>query len=303
VDHVLLQADLTAVAPGPLEPALAREFALLADVESRGGATVYRFSPASVRRALDAGRTGEDLLALLARHSRTEVPQPLHYLVQDTARRHGRVRVGAASAYVRADDEGALSELLADRRAAGLRLRRLAPTVLAAQAPPETVLTTLRSLGLAPAAETPEGDVLLRRPSERRTPPRNRPRPVSPLPPSPGAPALMAAVRALRAADEAASLRARTAERESTDLGTAPPLAPMDPAGVLAVLRDAAAGRHAAWIGYVDATGHASTRLVEPLSVEAGRIHAFDRGAEQVRTFSVHRVSGVAVATPDGTPS
>ena len=53
VDHVLLQADLTAVAPGPLESQLARRLQLVADVESRGGATVYRFTPGSVRRALD----------------------------------------------------------------------------------------------------------------------------------------------------------------------------------------------------------------------------------------------------------
>ena len=55
VDHVLIQADLTAVAPGPLESDLARRLQLLADVESRGGATVYRFTPGSVRRALDVG--------------------------------------------------------------------------------------------------------------------------------------------------------------------------------------------------------------------------------------------------------
>ena len=54
VDHVLLQADLTAVAPGPLESQLARKLQLVADVESRGGATVYRFTPTSVRRALDS---------------------------------------------------------------------------------------------------------------------------------------------------------------------------------------------------------------------------------------------------------
>jgi predicted DNA-binding transcriptional regulator YafY len=48
------------------------------------------------------------------------------------------------------------------------------------------------------------------------------------------------------------------------------------------------------WIGYADAAGHVARRLVEPLSVDAGRITAFDRGSEEVRTFSVHRVTGVA---------
>ncbi|MGQ4429014.1 helicase-associated domain-containing protein, partial [Streptomyces violaceoruber] len=75
LDHVLLQADLTAVAPGPLERGLADVLGVLADVESKGGATVYRFTPGSVRRALDAGQSAADLHAFLARHSRTPVPQ------------------------------------------------------------------------------------------------------------------------------------------------------------------------------------------------------------------------------------
>ncbi len=296
VDRIFLQADLTAVAPGPLVPELDRDLALVADVESRGGATVFRFTPGSVRRALDAGRTGDDLLALLERSSSTPVPQPLRYLVQDTARRYGRIRIGTAQCYVRADDEGALAELLADRRTAALRLRRLAPTVLAAQAPPETVLSTLRSMGLAPAAESPDGEVVVRAPRAHRTPPRTRPRPVTPLPPPPGGPALLGAVQALRAADEAAQARAHESA-PPVDLGVPPVLAATDPASALALLRDAASARRPVWIGYADAGGVVARRLVEPLSIDAGRITAFDRGADQVRTFSVHRVTGVAPPT------
>ena len=226
---MLLQADLTAVAPGPLTPDLDRELWLAADVESRGGATVFRFTPESVRRALDAGRSGDDLLAWLTRASRTPVPQPLAYLVQDTARRYGRIRIGTAQCYVRGDDEGALAELLADRRTAALRLRRLAPTVLAAQAPPETVLSVLRGMGLAPAAESADGDVVVRAPRTHRTPPRSRPRPVTPLPPAPGEAALLSAVQALRAADEAAASRA-AGRADVVDVGPPPVLAATDPA-------------------------------------------------------------------------
>lgn len=124
LDHVLLQADLTAVAPGPLERPLADMLAALADIESKGGATVYRFTPGSVRRALDAGQSAADLHAFLAAHSRTPVPQPLSYLIDDVARRHGHLRIGAASSYVRCDDEAVLNEILADKRSATLRLRR-----------------------------------------------------------------------------------------------------------------------------------------------------------------------------------
>lgn len=160
---MLLQADLTAVAPGPLERPLADMLSVLADVESKGGATVYRFTPGSVRRALDAGRAATDLHAFLATHSRTPVPQPLSYLIDDVARRHGHLRIGAASAYVRCDDEAVLNEILADKRSATLRLRRLAPTVLAAQADPGSLLEGLREMGYAPAAESAEGDVLITR--------------------------------------------------------------------------------------------------------------------------------------------
>ncbi len=172
VDHVLLQADLTAVAPGPLAPAAAHELALVADVESRGGATVYRFSAGSVRRALDAGLDAGTVLDRLAALSRTPVPQPLEYLVRDTARRHGRLRVGAAGAYLRSDDEAVLGELLADPSARSLRLRRLAPTVLVSPLDPSTVLDALRRMGLAPAAEGEDGALVVpgRTPPRRATP-------------------------------------------------------------------------------------------------------------------------------------
>jgi Helicase conserved C-terminal domain len=160
VGHVLVQADLTAVAPGPLTTELAHELSLAADVESRGGATVYRFSAGSVRRALDAGRTGADLLALLEKHSTTAVPQPLRYLIEDVARHHGQIRVGTASAYIRCDDPAVLAEIAADRRAAArLGLRKLAPTVLTSSSCRSDVLSLLRQMGYAPAAETADGTI------------------------------------------------------------------------------------------------------------------------------------------------
>ena len=55
VDHVLAQPDLSLIAPGPLVAELADTLAVVADVESSGGATVFRVSESSVRRALDAG--------------------------------------------------------------------------------------------------------------------------------------------------------------------------------------------------------------------------------------------------------
>ncbi|HEX6936616.1 MAG TPA: helicase C-terminal domain-containing protein [Actinomycetes bacterium] len=277
LDHVLLQADLTAVAPGPLGSDLARRLRLVADVESTGGATVYRFTAASVRRAFDAGWTSAELLDLLSRHSRTPVPQPLAYLVEDVARRHGRVRVGAAAAFVRCDDEATLGELLTDRRSAALGLRRLAPTVLAAQSPADLVLDRLREMGYAPAAEGADGDVVVRRPEARRSAPRRPPARVTTSTPEPPRPLLDAAVRALRAGDRAASV---TVSRPTAD--------------VLAMLNDAAASGESLWIGYVDAEGRGSQRVIEPIAVEGGHVSAFDHLRGAVRSFAVHRITGVS---------
>ncbi|MEU0860114.1 helicase C-terminal domain-containing protein [Streptomyces griseofuscus] len=290
LDHVLLQADLTAVAPGPLERPLAEMLGVLADVESKGGATVYRFTPGSVRRALDAGRTATDLHDFLARHSRTPIPQPLAYLIDDVARRHGHLRIGAASAYVRCDDDALLTEILADKRATALRLRRLAPTVLAAQSDPAALLEGLRAMGFAPAAESAEGDVLITRAHAHRTPPRTAPEPVPDGPPPPDGTLLSAAIRAIRAGDLAA-----TAPRKSTGTDPAAGELPRTSAAeTLATVQAAVLTGDSLWIGYVNAEGAASQRVIAPIRVEGGFVTAYDHTADEVRTYPLHRITGVA---------
>ncbi|SCF69725.1 Helicase conserved C-terminal domain-containing protein [Streptomyces sp. LamerLS-31b] len=290
LDHVLLQADLTAVAPGPLERPLAEMLGVLADVESKGGATVYRFTPGSVRRALDAGRTAADLHDFLARHSRTPIPQPLAYLIDDVARRHGHLRIGAASAYVRCDDDALLTEILADKRATALRLRRLAPTVLAAQSDPAALLEGLRAMGFAPAAESAEGDVLITRAHAHRTPPRTAPEPVPDGPPPPDGTLLSAAIRAIRAGDLAA-----TAPRKPTGTDPAAGELPRTSAAeTLATVQAAVLTGDSLWIGYVNAEGAASQRVIAPIRVEGGFVTAYDHTADEVRTYPLHRLTGVA---------
>ena len=279
VDHVLLQADLTAVAPGPLESQLARRLQLVADVESRGGATVYRFTPGSVRRALDTGWTAIELHEFLGSVSRTPVPQPLTYLVDDTARTFGSVRVGHAEAFIRADDEAALTELLHHPKAASLGLRRLAPTVLISTTPLDLLLPRLRELGAAPVVEAEDGSVHVVRADQRRAraPREHRGR---------GAAAarrtatVAAVVRAIRSGDRAASSRPASAES-------------LTPSGSLAALREAAESGSPVLIAYVDNHGSRSERIVDPVSVEGGVLTAHDHRSDDVRTFAVHRITSV----------
>ncbi|RKN41734.1 helicase-associated domain-containing protein [Streptomyces hoynatensis] len=298
LDHFLLQADLTAVAPGPLTRELRQAMAAAADVESKGGATVYRFTPDSVRRALDSGWSPARLHAFLAEHSRTPVPQPLGYLVDDVARRHGQLRVGAAGSYLRCEDDALLTQLLADRRCAGLRLRRLVPTVLISQAPPDTLLDRLRELGFAPAAETAEGAVVALRAEPRRTPPRSAPEPAPDGPPPADEALLTAAVRAIRAGDHAAGAAPRPAGgRVGAALEQAATGAPprTSAAETLATLQAAARGGELVWIGHVGADGVAGRRVLAPVRVEGGFVTAFDHTAEELRTYPLHRITGATV--------
>ncbi len=197
-NSVTLQADLTALAPGTLHPSLACELHLAADVESKGAATVFRFSEASVRRALDAGRSAAGLLDFLAEHATKGVPQTLAYLVSDVGRRHGRMRVGPAASYLRSDDPALLAQAMRSRRAAGLGLSQLTPTVVVAQAPVGEVLAALRADGLLPAEESVDGALVSAQPAPRRAAPAPTRSPAPGKTPSP--PELAAVVAQLRSA-------------------------------------------------------------------------------------------------------
>ena len=283
VDHVLLQADLTAVAPGPLETELARTLHLLADVESRGGATVHRFSASSVRRAFDAGWSAQEVRDFVTSVSRTPVPQPLEFLIDDVARSFGAVRVGHAESFVRADDEAALAAIVHDSRARTLGLRLLAPTVVISTAPIDVLLPRLREMGVAPVVEAPDGTVRVARPDLMRAR-RPRGRRTAGAVEARKEAQVHAVVSAIRAGDRAGASR--------------PAASATTPSGALSALREAIESGTTVVIGYVDAHGATTERVVDHVRVEGGRLSAHDHRADDVREFAVHRISSVRPAAP-----
>jgi hypothetical protein len=214
----------------------------------------------------------------------------LVYLVDDVARRFGTVRVGAAGAFLRSDDESTLAELVHNPQASGLRLRLIAPTVVVSDLPVDVLLPRLRELGMAPVVEGPDGTVrLARKDSHRARPTRHRP-------PSPDLGAarrtarVAATVGAIRAGDRAAATRPRSGQA-TTSLQRGGPMATM------AALREAVEARSTVWISYLDNHGSTVERVVDPVRVEAGWLTAFDHRADDVRTFAVHRISSVHSAS------
>ncbi|MHA4851636.1 MULTISPECIES: helicase-associated domain-containing protein [unclassified Rhodococcus (in: high G+C Gram-positive bacteria)] len=285
VDHVLVQADLTVVAPGPLTPDLLEQIALVADIESAGAASMYRISEDSVRRALDAGMTAAELHSLFTTRSRTPVPQSLSYLIDDVARRHGRLRAGVASSFVRCEDPALLAEVLASPVAASLALRALAPTVAVSQAPLREVLNELRAAGFAPAGEDSSGALVDLRPRGARVLTRRK-APGSRAPAVATDAQLDAVVRTLRAGDLAASAHGRGSIRADGSRASS--------AATVALLSTAAREKSSVSIGYVDAQGVATHRIVDPVSVGGGQLDAFDPASGSVRRFTLHRITSVA---------
>jgi hypothetical protein len=158
----LFGADLTAVVTGPPDVELAALLDRVADREAQGAASTWRFSPASVRRALDGGDTVADLLDRLGTAAQQDLPQPLVYLINDAGRRHGEVGVVAAGCVLVGEVPALLTELAAHRRLAALGLRQVAPTVLLATAGVAATLTALREAGYAPVQRTSDGAPVLR---------------------------------------------------------------------------------------------------------------------------------------------
>ena len=282
VDHILIQADNSAIAPGPLTVELANMIGTIADIESRGGASVYRFSESSIRRGLDHGQTGEQIKDFLKRTSKTPVPQPLEYLINDVAKRHGRLRVGMAQTYIRCEDEGLLTQILHDKKLESLRFRKLAPQVLVCDFETGDVIATLREANYLPAAENASG-ILISAPAIRRAKSRPKPPRVISETSAPSEIVIKAAVRTLRTGEKASSHKPREVPRTTAN-------------ETLDLLHQYIEEQASLTIGYADTNGGVSNRLIDPISISLGTLIARDHATGEMQSFRIPRITGVSPA-------
>lgn len=290
-DSAVFQADLTAVVRGAPSARLTALLDLVADRESRDSASTWRFSTGSVRRALDTGETADSVLDALAEVAAGDVPQPLTYLITDVARRHGTVRVTPVACCVRADDPVLVAEIAAARGLRKLKLRVLAPTVLASAKPVAETLQLLRDSGYAPVGETADGAPRLERTSRRRATPSHWA-------------ARRRAGRTAEAVDidpQQLAQRLLAAPRRSANA--------MALTGTVRVVRDAAAqlpisdvrllahaidNHHLVRIDYRNADGRPSTRVVGELDLDPPYLGAYCHLRNDDRVFLLSRVESVS---------
>ncbi len=292
VDHILIQSDNTAIAPGPLEHEIAQELALIADVESRGGATVFRFSEGSIRRGLDHGRTGDEISKFLTKTSKTPMPQPLDYLIADVAKKHGKLRVGNTASFIRCEDAALITQILGDKRLDILSLRRIAPEVLICGHDAAEAMNVLRSCGYLPAGEDSRG-ILLSGPRIQRAQSKARPPRIIGEIDKPDEIQIEGALRALRTGEKSSRKQSTMRNIAQEALGSLPRTTANE---TLELLSDYLQNQPATSlsIGYADNNGLVSHRIIDPLKLSAGSLIARDHATGEVQTFRIARITGVA---------
>ncbi|MGE7385117.1 helicase C-terminal domain-containing protein [Streptomyces sp. NPDC004126] len=300
-------ADLTAIVTGTPSAPLASLLDSVADRETSGTASVWRFSTGSVRRALDAGHSPDGLAADLATVTSGPLPQPLTYLIADTARSHGRVRIATAACVIHGEEPTLLTELAAHRKLAKLGLRQLAPTVLVSRSPLDATLAALRAEGYAPVAETTDGTVRI----EKKRPHRA----AAPVPPPRRAGTGTDHHNAVR--DTAATPATADPNALAARLLTAPPTTPdPDPFGSgvpfgtdteeivagwakrlpysdVRRLAHAIDAGQAITVEYVAASGNRTVRTLSRLALDPPYLEAWCHLRDDERVFTLSRIHGV----------
>ena len=284
VDMILVQSDLTAIVPGRPAPELAALLERTSVVESRGGALTVRFTPESVRGALDVGYRAEEITQAIGRYSPAPLPDSLSVLIQDAARHHGAVRVRAVSALLRVGDEATAAGLLAEPRLKDLGLDEVAPGILVATASAGQVLRELRATGLAPVTEDASGQLVVGPATAQQA--HRAPEPTHPGSEHsvrrrrPGSRELATLVGRLRVGQEA--LQAAGEAAVATD-----------PVHALAVLRQAQSSRSRLRLTLAGPDGAVQERQVRVMAVEPGRVRLRDVVRETELTVAVHRIVSV----------
>jgi hypothetical protein len=292
VDHILIQSDNTAIAPGPLAQAVAQEMALLADIESRGGATVFRFSDATIRRALDHGKTGDDITKFLKATSKTPMPQPLEYLIADVAKKHGKLRVGATTSFIRCEDQSVIASIIGDKKLEGLGFRKIATEVIICDLEVDDAVNILRNAGYLPAVEDSKG-ILLTGPRIMRAQTKARPPRIVGEIDLPDEIALNGALRTLRTGEKSSHRQSTLRNITASALGELPRTTANETLEILSHHLTHSADKSLS-IGYADNNGLISHRIIDPLKLSAGSLLARDHATGEITTFRIARITGVA---------
>ncbi|MEN9715082.1 MAG: hypothetical protein RJA35_549 [Actinomycetota bacterium] len=162
---LIVQADLSLIAPGPLDTATETTLRKFAEIEQVSVACTYRLSALSVSHGLECGLTVDQIRAMLQELSAKPLPQPVEYLLKEAEQRFGRLTIkagksGSEKSVLHSSDGILLTEILNDSRLRAFAFFALTANSLVTRFDPEIVYFGLRDNGYLPVRLDDSGAVI-----------------------------------------------------------------------------------------------------------------------------------------------
>ena len=265
---LIVQADLTLIAPSPLPTELEIRLRRIADTEQIGMASSYRLSALSVSNGLESGMSASDIRELLESLSTNVLPQPVDYLLREAEQRFGRLKVGPGKpeghSQISSEDSILLAEIQNNQKLRPLSLHFTERGELHTRFEPELVYFALREAGYVAVQIDIAGRIVSPTAKPERT--------------------TVAETRGSVAQDIA-----RMREQDSK-LGSAP-----DDDDLLRQIQLAIKNKARVLVTITGADGNPIEYLVEPVGLANGRLRAKDRKADIERTLPLASVTGIVL--------
>jgi len=152
-ERLIIQADLSLIAPGPLPTSLEIELRKFAETEQISMASTYRLNALSISHGLETGLTEASIRDLLTRLSGKALPQPVDYLLREAVGRFGRLTVsegpGEARSIIKSADPILLTEIVNESKLRPFSIRRTPDGDLFSRFEPEVIYFGLREAGFS----------------------------------------------------------------------------------------------------------------------------------------------------------
>jgi hypothetical protein len=260
-DRIIIQADLSIITPGPLVSSLEVQLRKFADTESIGLATSYRISSLSISCGLEEGMTEDQIRLLLQKLNGSGLPQPVDYLIRETAERFGRLKIQAAAkgSLLISSDELLAKQITMDSKLKPLMLAN-SPSGITSPLDAQSLYHALRENGYLAVLVTEAGKV---------------------IPPS-----------AIHKTSNESAVFIEQIERlraQDVEMADAAPASDMERKILLALKTKSMLQVQ------INANGKLMDYLLEPIGIANGRLRARDRKADIERTLPVSAITSILI--------
>ncbi len=161
-NRIIIQADLTIIAVGPLPTDKELQLRRFVETERIGVASTYRINTLSVTYGLETGLSETEIRELLLELSGVALPQPVDYLIREAATRFGRLvlRESPTGTLIQSNEQILLTQILNDSALKTLGITKSSETTLESRFDIEIVYYLLRDSKYAASRKNSKDEVV-----------------------------------------------------------------------------------------------------------------------------------------------